>query len=54
MVLESVQHPERDVPEYLTVDAKLLKGNFARVPKMQDVPYPVLMEPNLVIEYYSR
>jgi len=53
-MLESVQHPERDVPEYLTFDNKGLKAQFVRVPKLQDVPYPVQMEPNLVIEYYSR
>lgn len=54
MVLESVARPERDVPEYLAVDTKALKGQFVRVPKLADVPYPVQMEPNLVIEYYSR
>jgi small subunit ribosomal protein S4 len=53
-MLESVQHPERDVPEYITFDTKGLKGQFVRTPKLQDVPYPVQMEPNLVIEYYSR
>ncbi|MFO1047423.1 MAG: 30S ribosomal protein S4 [Geminicoccaceae bacterium] len=53
-MLESVQHPERDVPEYITFDSKGLKAQFVRVPKLQDVPYPVQMEPNLVIEYYSR
>lgn len=54
LVLGTVQQPERDVPEYMTVDAKALKGTFVRVPKLADVPYPVQMEPNLVIEYYSR
>lgn len=54
MVLETLQHPERDVPEYLTIDTKAMKVQFVRTPKMQDVPYPVQMEPNLVIEYYSR
>ena len=53
-MLESVQRPERDVPEYLTFDNKGLKAHFVRMPKLQDVPYPVQMEPNLVIEYYSR
>ena len=53
-MLESVQHPERDVPEYLAFDNKGLKAQFVRTPKLQDVPYPVQMEPNLVIEYYSR
>ena len=54
MVLEAVSRPERDVPEYLTVDSKAMKGQFVRTPKLSDVPYPVQMEPNLVIEYYSR
>lgn len=54
VILEAIQQPEREVPEYLTIDTKGLKGQFARIPKMADVPYPVQMEPNLVIEYYSR
>lgn len=54
MVMECLQQPERDVPEYLQVDFKAMKGQFLRTPKMADVPYPVQMEPNLVIEYYSR
>lgn len=54
MVMETVARPERDVPEYLTVDNKAMKGQFVRIPKLADVPYPVQMEPNLVIEYYSR
>ncbi len=54
MVMETVARPERDVPEYLTVDSKAMKGQFVRVPKLADVPYPVQMEPNLVIEFYSR
>ncbi len=49
-----VQHPERDVPDYFEVDAKALKGKFIRIPKFEEVPYPVVMEPNLVVEYYSR
>ena len=53
-MLESVQHPERDVPDYLAFDNRGLKAQFVRTPKLQDVPYPVQMEPNLVIEYYSR
>ena len=53
-MLESVQHPERDVPEYITFDSKGLKAQLVGVPKLSDVPYPVQMEPNLVIEYYSR
>lgn len=54
MVLQAVQSNEREVPEYLTVDHKQMKGTFVRVPKLVEVPYPVVMEPNLVIEFYSR
>ena len=43
-----------NLPEYLEVDVKELKGRFLRAPLMHDVPYPVTMEPNLVIEFYSR
>jgi small subunit ribosomal protein S4 len=54
MVLDSVQSAERDVPEYIEVDHRAMKGTFARAPKLADVPYPVQMEPNLVVEFYSR
>ena len=54
IVLEAIDSPERDVPDYLDVDHDKLKGTFMRTPKLADVPYPVQMEPNLVIEYYSR
>ena len=50
----SLASKERDVPEYLQLDEKQKKINFVRTPKFAEVPYPVLMEPNLVIEYYSR
>ena len=53
-VLGAVQRPERDVPDYLSVDYKALKGSVVRTPKVADVPWPVRMEPNLVIEFYSR
>jgi small subunit ribosomal protein S4 len=46
--------PERDVPEYLEVDHKKSTGKYIRTPKLADVPYPVTMEPNLVVEFYSR
>ncbi len=54
IVLESVQSPERDVPEYIEMDEKAMKATFTRTPKLADVPYPVKMEPNLVVEFYSR
>ena len=50
----SLSNKERDVPEYLLVDQKQKTIKFSRVPKFSEVPYPVVMEPNLVIEYYSR
>ena len=54
LVLEAIESPERDVPDYLNVDYNKMKGAFLRVPQFAEVPYPVQMEPNLVIEYYSR
>ena len=50
----ALANKEREVPEYLQLDEKNKKVKFVRVPKFEEVPYPVLMEPNLVIEYYSR
>lgn len=54
VVLEALQNPERSVPEYISFDSKALKGTFVRVPKLAEVPYPTVMQPNFVIEYYSR
>ena len=54
MVLEAIQLPERDVPEYVEVDFGKMQGKLVRVPQFAEVPYPVQMEPNLVIEFYSR
>ena len=54
IVLESISSNERDVPEYVSVDYDKMKGKFIKGPKLVDVPYAVVMEPNLVIEYYSR
>ncbi len=53
-VLDAAQSAERDVPEYLEVDHRAMKAKFGRAPKLSDVPYPVTMEPNLVVEFYSR
>ena len=50
----ALANKEREVPEYLQVDEKNKKVTFVRTPKFEEVPYPVVMEPNLVIEYYSR
>ena len=54
MVLESSQSPERDIPDYLEVDHAKMSAKLVRTPTLSDVPYPVMMEPNLVIEFYSR
>lgn len=54
MVLQAVESAERDVTEYLEVDHKAMKGTFIRAPRMEEVPYGVQMEPQLVIEFYSR
>ncbi len=54
MVLEASQMAERDVPDYIEADHKKMTAAMTRVPALADVPYPVHMEPNLVIEFYSR
>ena len=54
LVLEAVQSPERDVPEYVDADHSKMTATFVRVPTLQDVPYAVQMEPNLVVEYYAK
>ena len=53
LVLEALQSPERDVPDYIELDAKAMRARLVRLPESAEVPYPVKMEPNLVIEYYS-
>jgi len=54
LVLEATQSSERDVPDYVEIDHERMRGRFVRAPKLADVPFPVTMEPNLVVEYYSR
>ena len=54
IVLEAVQLAERDVPDYIEVDHQKMVATFVRQPKLGDVPYPVVMEPNLVVEYYAK
>ncbi len=53
LVLEAQQSGERDIPEYIELDPKAMKAIYLRVPQLMDVPYPVQMEPNLVVEYYA-
>ncbi|GHF26366.1 30S ribosomal protein S4 [Kordiimonas sediminis] len=52
MVLEALQSPEREVPEYISAEGT--KATYVRIPTLDEVPYPVIMEPNLVVEFYSR
>ena len=52
-VLESAQLAERDTPDYIEVDAKAMSARFVRTPELSEVPYPVKMEPNLVVEFYA-
>ncbi|MGI9355436.1 MAG: 30S ribosomal protein S4 [Rhizobiaceae bacterium] len=54
MVLEATQLPERDVPEYIQADHNKMTATLVSVPAFGDVPYPVQMEPNLTVEFYSR
>ena len=53
LVLEALESPERDLPDYIEVDAKTMAATYLRVPELADVPYPVRMEPNLVVEFYT-
>jgi small subunit ribosomal protein S4 len=54
IVLEAVQLAERDVPDYIETDHSKMTATFVRTPALGDVPYPVMMEPNLVVEYYAK
>ena len=54
VVLETTEKAPREVPDYIEFDKQKIVGRLIRVPKLSDVPYPVQMEPNLVVEFYSR
>jgi small subunit ribosomal protein S4 len=54
LVLEAKQSTERDLPDYIEVDHNKMTAKLARIPVLADVPFPVQMEPNLVVEFYSR
>ena len=54
IVLEAVQLAEREVPEYINADHNKMTASLVNVPAFADVPYPVMMEPNLTVEFYSR
>jgi small subunit ribosomal protein S4 len=53
LVLEALQLAERDTPDYVEVDAKAMTAKYLRMPELAEVPYPVKMEPNLVVEFYA-
>ena len=50
----SLANKERETPDYIQIDPKIKKAKFLRIPKFSEIPYPIVMEPSLVIEYYSR
>ena len=54
VLIEATQLAERDVPDYVDADHSKMSATFVRTPSFSDVPYPVMMEPNLVIEYYAQ
>jgi len=53
LLLEAIQSGERDVPDYIELDTKGLSAKFIRLPELAEVPYPVKMEPNLIVEFYA-
>ena len=53
LVLEALQLVERDSPDYIEVDSKAMTAKYLRMPELAEVPYPVKMEPNLVVEFYA-
>ncbi len=54
MVIQGIESSEREVPEYITIENNGTKATYLRVPVLDEIPYPVVMEPNLVVEFYSR
>jgi small subunit ribosomal protein S4 len=54
LVIEATHLGERDVPDYIDVDHNKMTAKLARIPLLNEVPYAVIMEPHLVVEYYSR
>jgi len=54
LVLEAIKSAERDVPDYVEADHNKMTAKLTRIPVLADVPFPVHMEPNLVVEFYSR
>ena len=54
MILSASSSKEREVPDYLVSDQKKLTAKLSRIPKFEEIPYPAIMEPNLVVEYYAK
>ena len=54
LVVEATALGERDVPDYIEVDHSKMTAKMSRIPGIGEVPYPVMMEPHLIVEYYSR
>jgi len=54
LVLEAISLAERDVPDYIEADHSKMTAKLTRIPLITEVPYPVQMEPHLVVEFYSR
>lgn len=54
LILETIQKQEKDIPSYLELDAKGMKVKFLNVPKIEDVPYPEMMDVSMVVEFYSK
>jgi small subunit ribosomal protein S4 len=54
LLLEAIKSSERDIPDYVDADHSKMTAKLSRIPALADVPYPVVMEPNLVVEFYSR
>ncbi|MEI6187354.1 MAG: 30S ribosomal protein S4 [Alphaproteobacteria bacterium] len=54
IAMEATQKMERTIPSYLSFEPKDMKGTFLRIPNLADVPYPCIMEPHLIIEFYSK
>ena len=54
VIAGALVNKEREIPDYIQMDEKNKIAKLIRIPKFSEVPYPTIMEPNLVVEYYSR
>jgi small subunit ribosomal protein S4 len=53
-IADALSRTDRDVPEYISFNATELKAVYNKVPVLADVPYPVVIEPHYIVEFYSR